>query len=59
MNLLSHTGHLWGLSPLWMRRWVLRELEVEKAFPHTSHSNGFSPVGSSVERIKNILSERL
>lgn len=44
MNRLPQIPHSCGFSPLWIRRWVLRLEDVEKALEQTSQEWGRSPV---------------
>lgn len=43
-----------GLSPVWIRLWVFRELEVLNPLPHTEHTWGFSPVWTRVCRFNKL-----
>ena len=43
LNVLSHSGHLTGFSPLWILLWITRWAEYVNCLPQTVHSNGFSP----------------
>lgn len=49
VNLLPQPGNvqMYGFSPVWVRRCVLRLKSNEKHFAQTSHLNGFSPVWTS------------
>ena len=44
VNLFPQTPHWCGFSPLWMRRCVLSEDDVENPLEQTSHTCGRSPV---------------
>jgi len=44
LNALSHVGHLYGFSPLWVLLWTTRLLKVTNRLLQTVHSNGFSPL---------------
>jgi len=48
LNALSHTSHLYGLSPVWTLMWVFRCPNCLNALSHMSHLYGFSSVFSSV-----------
>ena len=44
MNLFPQVEHSCGFSPLWILRWVFKELEVENPFSQMSQTCGLSPV---------------
>jgi len=44
VKLLSHSEHLYGLSPVWTLMWVFRIPEWLNALSHTLHLYGFSPL---------------
>ena len=43
LNALSHTWHLYGLSPLWILLWQTRSCACANRLLQTLHLNGFSP----------------
>jgi len=43
-NLLLHSEHLYGLSPVWAVMWMFRLPDVQNALSHTWHLCGFSPM---------------
>ena len=43
LNAFSHTWHLYGFSPLWIRLCTTRSRDVVNRLLQTVHSNGFSP----------------
>jgi len=44
LNALSHTWHLYGLSPVWTLMWLFRCPDWLNALSHTWHLYGLSPV---------------
>ena len=42
LNVLLHTGHLYGFSPVWTLMWVFRPPDSLKALSHRWHLYGFS-----------------
>lgn len=40
----AHTEQEYGLSPVWMCRWIFRFQNWENFFPQTLHPYGLSPV---------------
>jgi len=44
LKLLSHSEHLYGLSPMWTLMWVVKFPDTLNALSHSGHLCGFSPL---------------
>jgi len=57
-NSLWHSGHLYGFSPVWIRKCRVRLFWRRKDFPQMPHVQGFSPVWVRMCRVISVLSRK-